>query len=321
MTHEFDLIRTFFKPLSQVATQDIGIGDDGAVLSCPLGQQLVVVTDTMVEGVHFPLNTLPEDIGWKALAVNLSDLAAMGARPAFFSLALSLPESKNHQAWLKAFSSGLRHLAEAHRVPLIGGDTTRSDRLTVTVTAHGWVPAGQALRRSGARPGDGLYVSGYIGDGALGLMAVNEALDAGTYAGALQKLNRPEPRVALGGLLVGLASSAIDVSDGLLADIAHLLGASQCGCEVDVSAVPYSQAMQSYLAQNAQAWSLPLTGGDDYELCFTVPAEKEALLKERALHLNLPITEIGRITAGTGAALKNAPKGVQTLEHLGFQHF
>ncbi|KUJ75442.1 hypothetical protein AVO42_08960 [Thiomicrospira sp. XS5] len=321
MAHEFDLIRTFFQPLSQVATQDVGIGDDGAVLSCPPRQQLVVVTDTMVEGVHFPLETAPEDIGWKALAVNLSDLAAMAAKPAFFSLALSLPESKNHQAWLKAFSSGLRDLAEHHQVPLIGGDTTRSDRLTVTVTAHGWVPEGQALLRSGARPGDGLYVSGYIGDGALGLMVVNEALDAEAYAGALQKLNRPEPRVALGALLADLASSAIDVSDGLLADIAHLLEASQCGCELDVATVPYSQIMQGYLAQNAQAWALPLTGGDDYELCFTVPAEKEALLKERIQPLNLPITEIGRITAGTGVVLKNAPKGVQTLEHLGFQHF
>lgn len=321
MAHEFDLIRTFFQPLSQVATPDIGIGDDGAVLSCPQGQQLVVVTDTLVEGVHFPIDTAPEDIGWKALAVNLSDLAAMGACPAFFSLALSLPESKNHQAWLKAFSSGLRDLAEDYQVPLIGGDTTCSDRLTVTVTAHGWVPAGEALRRSGANPGDGLYVSGHIGDGALGLIAVNESLNVEDYAGALQKLNRPEPRVALGSLLSDLASSAIDVSDGLLADIEHLLEASQCGCEVNVAAVPYSQAMRGYLAQNHQAWSLPLTGGDDYELCFTVPAEKEVLLKERTCHLNLPITQIGRIITGTGVVLKNAPKGVQTLEHLGYQHF
>ncbi|MGC9385877.1 MAG: thiamine-phosphate kinase [Hydrogenovibrio sp.] len=320
MAHEFDLIRDYFQPLSRVAMDEVGIGDDGAVLNCPPQSQLVVVTDTLVEGVHFPMEALPGDIGWKALAVNLSDLAAMGATPAFFSLALSLPERCNHAAWLNAFAAGLATLAEGYQLPLIGGDTTRSDRLTVTVTAQGWVREGRAVLRQTARPGDKLYVTGTLGDGALGLQAWQNQWDSEAYAVSLAKLNRPEPRVEVGALLGTYASSAIDVSDGLLADVTHLIEASGVGAALDMTAIPLSAAMQQQIDDTPQAWSMPLSGGDDYELCFTLPPERIAAFEQACRPLAIPIRPIGCITAGQTLVLNNRPENL-TLHSLGYQHF
>lgn len=322
MAHEFDVIDTFFKPLSSMgSTDEIGIGDDGAVLSCQAGKQLVVVTDTLVEGVHFPVETSACDIAWKALAVNLSDLAAMGATPAFYSLALSLPPEKNNQAWLEMFAGGLKQLANLYNIPLIGGDTTRSDRLTITITAQGWVESGNAILRKGAKPGDLIYVSGVLGEGGLGLKAVQQHWDKVSYASAIQKLNKPAPQVTLGYYLKGLATSAIDVSDGLLADLKHILSSSQVGAWVDVESVPVSNCMQTYI-QQSNDWSLPLIAGDDYELCFTIHPDSQIAIHELAEELEISLTEVGQIVTGEGGIqLKNTPQGQTSLQSLGFEHF
>lgn len=322
MAHEFDMIDTFFKPLSSTTSVgEIGIGDDGAVLSCLAGNQLVVVTDTLIEGVHFPFETSAYNIAWKALAVNLSDLAAMGATPAFYSLALSLPPEKNNQAWLELFAGGLKQLANLYNIPLVGGDTTRSDRLTITITAQGWVETGNAILRKGAKPGDLIYVSGVLGDGGLGLKAVQQHWDETSYASAIQKLNQPSPQVTLGYYLKGLATSAIDVSDGLLADLKHILSSSRVSAWVDVERVPVSDCMRTYI-QQSNDWSLPLIAGDDYELCFTVHPDNQASILELAKELGVSLTEIGQIVTGDGGVqLKNAPESQADLQSLGFEHF
>lgn len=322
MAHEFDVIDRFFKPLSHVGQADeVGIGDDGAVLSCLSGHQLVVVTDTLVDGVHFPSETSAFDVAWKALAVNLSDLAAMGATPAFYSLALSLPAEKNDQAWLELFAGGLKQLASLYNIPLVGGDTTRSDRLTITITAQGWVETGQAILRSGAKPGDLIYVSGMLGEGGLGLKAVQKGWEESCYAHAKQKLNQPAPQVTLGHYLKGLATSAIDISDGLLADLKHITVLSEVGARVDVSLIPVSNVMQSYIEQSGD-WSLPLIAGDDYELCFTVHPDNQSSIQALAEELDISLTEIGQVVAGyQDIQLKNAPENQAHLVSLGFEHF
>lgn len=322
MAHEFDVIETFFKPLSKVGqADDIGIGDDGAVLSCLAGHQLVVVTDTIIEEVHFPAETSAFDIAWKALAVNLSDLAAMGATPAFYSLALSLPDEKNDQAWLELFAGGLKQLASLYNIPLIGGDTTRSDRLTITITAHGWVETGQAILRTGAKPGNLIYVSGLLGEGGLGLKTIQNSWKDPCYANAKLKLNQPAPQVTLGYYLKGLATSAIDVSDGLLADLKHILVSSEVNAWVDVDSIPVSEVMRSYIEQSDD-WSLPLIAGDDYELCFTVHPDNQSSVLALAEELDISLTEIGQVVTGQGELqLKNAPDKQAHLASLGYEHF
>lgn len=323
MAHEFDVIETFFKPLSKVGKADeIGIGDDGAVLSCLAGHQLVVVTDTIIEDVHFPAETSAYDIAWKALAVNLSDLAAMGATPAFYSLALSLPAEKNDQAWLELFAGGLKQLASLYNIPLVGGDTTRSDRLTITITAQGWVETGQAILRKGAKPGDLVFVSGKLGEGGLGLKAVQQHWDEADYVDAKQKLNQPAPQVTLGYYLKGLATSAIDISDGLLADLKHILVSSRCSAWIDVESVPVSETMRTYIKQSDD-WSLPLIAGDDYELCFTIHPDNRSSVLTLAEELDISLTEIGQIEKGEEGELKlkNAPEQQAHLNQFGFEHF
>lgn len=332
MAHEFDVIDQFFKPLSQSKQMrsplDIGIGDDGAVLSCRPDSQLVVVTDTLIEGVHFLRETEAYDIAWKSLAVNLSDLAAMGAVPAFFSLALTLPNSlltsKNNQAWLKSFSQGLSDLATQYDIALVGGDTTHADQLSITITAHGWVETGQAITRAGAQPGDDIYVSGTIGDGGLGLRLLQSSSTPNSHLVdhlAVSKLNRPQPRVALGRALQGIASSAIDISDGLLADLNHILQVSSVGAVVDATDIPISEAMQQYLTETAD-WNFPLSCGDDYELCFTVAADKADLVTEISKALAVPLKRIGRISADGGHLLvERNGQSVKFDKALGFEHF
>lgn len=305
--NEFELIERFFTHIHHASGVVLGVGDDGAVLDVPVGEQLVAVMDTQVAGRHFPLDTSPFDIGWRALATNLSDLAAMGATPRWFTLALTLPEAD--EAWLAGFAEGLSVLAAQAGVSLVGGDTTRGP-LTITIQAEGTVPAGQALRRSGARPGDGIYVSGYPGDAAAGLALHQGRLARATGSDSLlARFFRPEPRLALGLALRGKASACIDVSDGLLQDLGHILAASGVGAVLDLEALPVSAALVAIAGEDARSWLL--SGGDDYELCFTAP--DAVLLPDTGL----PLTRIGTVQAGAGLY----DSAGNALEVAGYQHF
>ncbi len=288
-----------------VARDDVvaGIGDDAALLAVPPGRQLVVAMDTLNTGVHFPDDTAPADIGWKALAVNLSDLAAMGAAPAWCTLSLSLPAAD--AGWVDAFLDGFDALARQHRVALVGGDTTRGP-LSVCVTVHGLVAPGRALRRSSACAGDAVWISGTPGDaaGALAQWRAGCAPDGRLRA----RLDRPTPRLALGAALAGIAHAAIDVSDGLLADLGHVARASGLGAEVDLAAVPVSDALASAFDAKTR-YALQAGGGDDYELCFTAPADADAAVIAAAHAAATPVTRIGRMvaTAGIRAHVDGAP--------------
>jgi thiamine-monophosphate kinase len=277
------------------------------VLRVPRGRELVVVMDTMVEGVHFPRGTAPADVGWKSLAVNLSDLAAMAAEPAWATLALTLPQPD--ATWVRAFARGFAALARRHGVALVGGDTTRG-RLTVTVQAHGFVPLRRALRRDGARAGDAIFVSGTLGDAAAGLADRRQAT-------LRARLDRPTPRVALGVALRGVASAAIDVSDGLAADLGHVLDASGVGATLDVDALPTSAALRAAVPDATRRRALQVGGGDDYELCFTVPTRRFARVATIAREQRLRLTRIGTIERERG--LRDAA-GLP-LERSGYTHF
>ena len=307
---EFDLIARIRRRIAARDDVALGIGDDCALLAPPPGMQLAVTMDTLNAGVHFPADTAPADIGWKALAVNLSDLAAMGAQPAWCTLALSLPQAD--AAWLEAFCDGFLALAQAHGIALVGGDTTRGP-LAVTLTAHGFVPAGAALRRDGARVGDEVWVSGTLGDAA-GALAQWQA--GGAIAPPLRaRLDRPTPRVALGLALRGIASSCIDISDGLLADLAHITRASGVGAELEADALPASPALGAAFASEAMR-RLQATGGDDYELCFTAAATQREAVQALGARLGLPLARIGRIVAGSGVHCAGLGPVVP-----GYQHF
>ena len=313
---EFDLIQRFFcEPASRQAVPVLGIGDDCALLDCPVGMELAVTVDTLVAGIHFFPDVDPERLGHKVLAVNLSDLAAMGAQPAWCTLALTLPEVD--QAWLTAFSRGFFALANRAGMALVGGDTTHGP-LSITLQAMGLVPSGQALRRSGARPGDLIYVSGLIGSAGLGLrMRQGQTKDHDLVA--INALECPEPRVGLGLRLRGLASACIDISDGLAADLGHLLSAGQVGGTVDVDRIPRADCV-SRVGCDMEQVELLLTSGDDYELCFTVAPDRqgrvEALLKE----LNLPGQCIGSIEATPGLRIRENGQFVN-LSVPGYDHF
>ena len=294
MTAEFDLIESIRARAESRPDVILGIGDDAAVLQVPAGKQLVVATDTLNAGVHFPPETAAADISWKSLAVNLSDLAAMGAWPAWCTLSLSLPQAD--QAWLDAFLDGFFALAGLHGVALVGGDTTRGP-LSVCVTVHGFVDEGRALRRDGARVGDDIWVSGTLGDAAGALAQWREKLP---IAPELKlRLDRPAPRIALGLELAGIAHGCIDVSDGLLADIGHVCKRSGLAAEIDIADLPVSDALRA--AFDAEAIrALQASGGDDYELCFTVPAEARAAIENIATKTETSVTRVGRIVAGEG---------------------
>jgi len=309
MASEFELINFLFEPLSSgLSTTELGIGDDGAVLDVPENHQLVVVTDTLVSGVHFPKNTLAYDIAWKSVAVNLSDLAAMGATPGFYSLALTIPN--NSQMWLDSFARGLGDICSSYDIPLIGGDTTNGP-LTVTVTAQGWVPNGQAVKRSGAQAGDVICVTNYIGNGALGLMVALGSLPKEVEAFIsdsdkqylLDALNLPQAQVEFGSEMKKFANSAVDISDGLLADLGHILEASNKVCEVNkpllgaalsVESVPLSNVAKAYIEKTGN-WQTILAGGDDYQLCFTLPRDKFELAQEMAIKHGVKVAQIGEI--------------------------
>jgi thiamine-monophosphate kinase len=313
---EFDLIRRWFRDCG--ARRDdllLGVGDDAALLLPPPGMELATTLDTLVSGVHFFPDADPEALGHKTLAVNLSDLAAMGATPAWVTLALTLPAAD--PAWLTGFARGFCGLARAHGVALAGGDTTRGP-LSLTVAANGWVPAGQALRRAGAAPGDGIYVTGTLGDAGLALAE----LGAGRMPDPAlrRRLERPDPRVAAGLALRGLASAAIDLSDGLLADLGHLLAASAVGARLELACLPRSPVLAAWLAAGGD-WNLPLNGGDDYELCFTVPRSRAGALTARLGGLDCGIAAIGSVTAEPGLKLLG-PDGRPFVPRAGgWDHF
>lgn len=293
---EFDLIDTYFTHrLPQRDDVSVGIGDDGAVTCVPDNSDLVVVTDTMVQGVHFDKDTPARAVGHKIVAVNLSDLAAMGAEPAWISLALTLPDI-DHE-WLTGFSHGLREICDYYNCQVIGGDTTQGP-LAITVTAHGLVPRGKAIRRNGAKPGDWLYVSGTLGDAGLALAARQhrQKLNPDYERRLTERLYFPSARVALGQSLRGIASSAIDVSDGLLADIRHILKASHVGARISVDELPLSLALTESLSAE-QAIQFALTSGDDYELLFTVPEAQRGLFDTVTAHSPSKPVCIGRITS------------------------
>lgn len=306
---EFDLIRRYFAVQPpQHSCNKLGIGDDCALLSLPSGFEMALTTDTMVENVHFFAGVDPEALGHKLLAVNLSDLAAMGAEPFAVTLALTLPQAD--EDWLQAFSSGFLQLARQHHVDLIGGDTT-SGPLTLTVQAMGLVPQGKALRRSGAKAGDQIYVTGPLGSAGLGLK-IRQGLWSEQADSALQQFDRPIPRVAEGLALRDAASACIDISDGLAADLGHILEQSQVGAVVEWERLPLTEDVQHYVLSSGD-WSLPLIAGDDYQLCFTVPADFTGQLPADC-HC------IGSIEAEMGLRIVRAGQ-LQTLEAKGFEHF
>ena len=302
---EFSIIDTYFNR-KNANSVDLGVGDDSALLTPPPQQQLVICADTSVAGRHFPLDTHPHAIGWKSVAVNLSDIAAMGAKPHSILLALSLPQIDHH--WLKDFSQGLYDCCDQFGVSLIGGDTTQSPHLTITVTALGWIETGQAVTRAGAQVGDLICVSGTIGDAAFALQHMGHPLQ--------KRLDYPTPRCQLGQQLKGLASSMIDVSDGLAQDLGHILKASGVGAVLQLDQLPVSSDIAKL--EQEKKWQLALAGGDDYELCFTISPQNYHLLAQQKLDVNLTI--IGQITKNLG--LTFFQNGVDySIQFHGYQHF
>jgi thiamine-monophosphate kinase len=324
---EFDLIARYFqRPQPQGDAVALGIGDDCALLVPRAGTQLAISSDMLVEGRHFLSTVSPEALGHKALAVNLSDLAACGAKPLAFTLALALP--RVDEAWLAGFSRGLFALADVHGCALVGGDTTQGP-LNICITVFGEIPIvggnSQALLRSGARPGDDIYVSGTVGDARLALevfrghVQVSEAL----FAQARERMERPTPRVALGLALRGLATAAIDVSDGLLGDLGHLLKASKCGAEIAIDSVAapaiFQKAKHSFSINFCR--EMTAAGGDDYELVFTAPPADRAAVDQAAARSATPVTRIGRITTERALVLRDAAGAIVPNTFASFDHF
>lgn len=310
MLSEFELIdRCFKRPTRHTL---LGVGDDGALIAPTSGQELVVSTDLLVEGTHFLADTDAADLGWKTLAVNLSDMAAMGAQPRWATLAAVLPAPTFE--WVEAFCRGFFDCADHHGIDLIGGDTTRGPR-AFCVTILGEVPPGQALRRDGARPGDSVWVSGHPGNAALGLAHLQKraALPESSLAQCLAALQRPQPRVELGLALRGIAHAAIDVSDGLLADLGHILEQSGLAARLHLPALPAA-------GLERDCW---LSGGDDYELLFTTAAESGRVVADLAARLGLPLTRIGEIETGAPGAmiLRDDDGNLITPTRRGFDHF
>jgi thiamine-monophosphate kinase len=318
---EFDIIRRHFKRPALHAV--LGIGDDAALITAPSPIELAISTDTLVCGKHFFVDVDPYKLGYKSLAVNLSDMAAMGAKPRWALLTLTLPEDLVTQdtTWLTQFSQGFFSLADACCVELIGGDTTAGP-LNIGVQIIGEVAAGRALRRSGARLDDDIWVSGQLGDAAL---ALNHELQRITLTPdeieeCQPALLMPVARIELGQRLIGLAHSAIDISDGLLADLGHILASSEKAACINMNDIPSSPTLKRYLPQSLAIDCL-LAGGDDYELCFTAPKINRSKIADLAAELTIPLTRIGEISPGEGLIIKDAQGNTMTLETQGYDHF
>lgn len=313
---EFGLIRRYFTRPARDAV--LGVGDDCALLAPRAGQVLAISTDMLVSGRHFFPDVAPAHLGHKALAVNLSDLAAMGAEPRAFTLALALPEARAE--WLAPLAQGMLALADAHHCELIGGDTTKGP-LTLSITVFGDVPASQALRRDTAQPGDDLWISGTLGDArlALGVFWKEWSLDPAAFAAMRARMETPTPRVALGIALRGLAHAALDVSDGLLGDLGHILDASGVGAILDVDTLPRSAVLAAQPPER-QLQCL-LTGGDDYELCFTAPPAARAAIAALSGPLDLRLTRVGHLVHGTGIRLQDRSGAPVAFTGHAFDHF
>jgi len=314
---EFSLIDRIRERAGSRSDVVLGIGDDAAVLKVPEGHHLMVSTDSLVAGVHFPADTAAADIGWKSLAVNLSDLAAMGATPAWVTLALTLPDADAD--WLDGFLDGFCELADEFGVALVGGDTTRGP-LSITLGAHGFAPAGVVLRRDGAGFNDDIWVTGTLGDAA---GALRQWQGQGLMSSKLRyRLDRPTPRIAAGIALRDLASAAIDLSDGLLADLGHVLQRSGVGAELDLGRLPTSRTLAEHFPDEHARWRLQLSGGDDYELCFTASPAHALAIEQALAACDTPATVVGRITAGNGLRM-TTPDGEQfdAGPRDGFEHF
>lgn len=316
---EFELIARYFE--RPAVRQPLGVGDDCALLQPAAGMQLAVSCDMLVEGRHFLSTVDPALLGHKALAVNLSDLAACGARPIAFTLALSLPQAE--ERWLAPFARGLLALADAHGCELVGGDTTRGP-LNICITVFGEVPAGQALLRSGARAGHDIWVSGQLGDARLALEVFRGSLTlpAQAFEAARRRMEQPVPRVALGQALRGLASAAIDISDGLLGDLGHVLKRSGVGARIDTqAALTLLQTDAQALPDAEQRLQAVLAGGDDYELLFTAPASARAAVEAAGRHTATRVTRIGSVEAAPGVHLLDGQGGELQRSFHSFDHF
>lgn len=326
MLSEFDLIKQYFmRPArpAQLNRAQLGIGDDCALLGTTPGQSLAISSDMLVEGRHFFTGEEPRRLGHKSLAVNLSDLAAMGARPVGFTLALALPGADRD--WLAGFSAGLFGLADGHDCELIGGDTTKGP-LNICITVFGEVTPGQALRRDAAQPGDDIWISGTLGDARLALAGIRGevTLPAEAQQLAAQRLHLPTPRVALGRLLAegGLAHAAIDISDGLVGDLEHILERSRVGATLDVDALPAGPVLATQAQLNITLRrAYTAAGGDDYELCFTAAPAQRAAIAAAGAACGTPVTRVGRIDAAPGLQLTDGQGQPLELRLAGFDHF
>ena len=317
---EFDLIKRYFSRKSLQNEVILSVGDDCAITSIPSGYQLAITTDTLVEGTHFLPSISPADLAYKSVAVNLSDLAAMGATPTWISLALTLPEIK--EAWLAEFSQSLFAILDRYGVSLIGGDTTKGP-LSITLTAQGFLPENQGLFRHQAKVGDWIFVSGFLGDSAAGLdlLLQNRKIENESDRYFIQRHLHPTPRVELGLALRAFSCCALDISDGLLADLEHILERSQVGAEIYLENLPLSHHLCTQYEQT-QAEKFALTGGEDYELCFTVSEEKRKEMEQVLRSQGIKVTCIGQILPATSGLnlLKNGKK-IALPTHIGFDHF
>ncbi|HFK4479172.1 TPA: thiamine-phosphate kinase [Citrobacter sedlakii] len=318
---EFSLIARYFDRVrSSRLDVETGIGDDCALLNIPEKQTLAISTDTLVAGNHFLVDIDPADLAYKALAVNLSDLAAMGADPAWLTLAITLPEVD--ERWLEIFSDSLFELLNYYDMQLIGGDTTRGP-LSMTLGIHGYVPAGRALKRSGAKPGDWIYVTGTPGDSAAGLAILQRRLQVADEVDReylLKRHLRPTPRILQGQALRDKASAAIDLSDGLISDLGHIVKASACGARIDIETLPFSEAVKRHV-ESEQALRWALSGGEDYELCFTVPELNRGALDVALGHLGVPFTCIGQMSADVEGICFTRDGEPVTFDWKGYDHF
>ena len=317
---EFELIKKYFQNLTDDdSSVQCGIGDDAAVIQIPPDMEVVLSIDTLLEDTHFPKGTTPSDIAYKALAVNLSDMAAMGAIPKWVLLSISLPESND--TWLEQFSAGFLELAKQHSVSLIGGDMSRGP-LSITVQIQGLVPTAKALRRDGAQQGDLIYVTGTLGDAGVGLDIILQNLVVADEHEIffLNSLNRPEINIEAGIHLRDMASSAIDISDGLISDLGHILGASHVGAEIEMEKIPLSEAMQQCINKQ-DAWNYALTSGDDYKLCFTASAEKHDWIVDAFKDINVPVNCIGKITSGRELNCKDSEDAYFEPTGSSYKHF
>jgi len=320
MLSEFDLIQEYFQRPQHAARATLGIGDDCALLTPTPGMQTAISSDMLVEGRHFFAGEDAARLGHKALAVNLSDLAAMGARPVGFTLALALPSADRD--WLAGFSKGLFALADAYNIELIGGDTTKGP-LNICITVFGELRPGQALRRNAALADDDIWISGTLGDARLALAGyrLEQSMDAASLLAAAVRMHTPTPRVALGMLLAeqGIAHAAIDISDGLVGDLGHILKQSRLGATLDVDALPAGAVLATRETDLRRAFAA--AGGDDYELCFTAPASARAAVLAAAASVATPVTRVGRIEAAPGLRLVDAAGAPLELQLHSFDHF